>query len=444
MLLGGEAVRGLPLSQVYDKLSQAQKLAVAAQLGRIYREVQTVRGKRCGYPEVAKGESPWYDDDDDNKYDYPDDDESYYTGFEADNARDHSDSGIVRDETNGGGDGDLRAHIRSYCMTWCEPGDSINWDVATDNLPRRVGDWSEVEPSVEDMETVILTEDRFMEGPEPGLKARQVLILQLRRWLHRLDYRGWKDLDEGQAIRDQRHVLTCAWYMAREIIVRNPDVFEPTGDNEDDEDRICLHNPYLGTPENVMVEFRPNSAEPVITGIWDWGNSAFDPRFFSCRAPAWLWSGGPLSKEADPADAAAAPQPPTANTDDDDNTTSHSDDGDRTTTTRTLAKDAGQAHTERASLWYDRHGDEPLDPAATQPGESDAAGREIKRAFDGAAGAFFRRAAYNPDMAFARNLYAVVRDRPWRRDVAPYNLKVMEGLVKEWFVGEARQAARDF
>lgn len=47
-------------------------------------------------------------------------------------------------------------------------------------------------------------------------------------------------------------------------------------------------------------------------------------------------------------------------------------------------------------------------------------------------------------MAFAWNLYAVVRDRPWRRSVAPYNLKVIEHLVTEWYEKEAKVAASEF
>ncbi|KAK8140135.1 hypothetical protein PG984_000201 [Apiospora sp. TS-2023a] len=533
ILLGGPAICGLPLSRVWDRLSRKQKVAVASQLGLVYREVQTMREVGCGYPEIRISNEIGDDEDD------------------YDNV--------------------VRPGIRCYHMTAGE-GDEM-----AKALPNMEEEEEEEEAASEtylaSAGDVVLTRHRLKNGPGFFLKARQILVLQLQRWIHILHHRYPVDLDDDEA-NDQCGLLQCALYMAREIIARNPDVFEPKDEdgNEDDHPNMCLHNPYLGTPENIMVEFRAGSAEPTITGIWDWGASAFDPRFASCRPPSWLWSGGVSAKEeakaakveeekkkaygsvatsaapattgngvvddddddelatvrirglwagrswsaqeaelraafakfgritslvvpydrrtartrlgwatityADADDAAEAcrqmngqplPAPldeqqqqkqPQEDKDEEENKDDDDDTPKMCVVIDTvpyndsiwkprldsleacddrLAVTVQQAHAERDSLWYDRRGDEPLDPTAIRP--TDAAGEEIQRAFDEAVGAPFRRVAYNPDMAFARNLYAVVRDRPWRRSVVGHNLKVLEGLVTAWYEKEAERAA---
>ncbi|KAK7968917.1 translation initiation factor eIF3 subunit [Apiospora saccharicola] len=528
VLLGGPALYGLPLSCVYDKLSRKQKVSVASQLGRVYREVQRMRTVGCGYPELHLNEGV-DDKDDPAKF--------------------------------------FRQAIQPYQMTMAE-GDEMK-----KTLPEKEEkeDESDSETYLASADDVVLTRERLANGPEFHLKARQILILQLKRWIHLLHHRHSVDHDDDKGD-DQCGLLQCALYMAREIIARNPDVFEPKdGDgSEDDHPNMCLHNPYLGTPENIMVQFRPGRAVPTITGIWDWGASAFDPQFASCRPPSWLWRSGVPSKEAKAAEteketyasvAAAAPPPAPpapATTDNGDAgelatvqirglpegrpwpaqraelrpvfakfgriTSMHvacnretgltrngwakvtyadpaeaakacrqmhgqplparldeqqqqqqqqpqEDSNTKNVTTDNetppklwvcidtlsyndshwkphlgpldacdrLAETVQQAHASRDTLWYDRRGDEPLDPTAIKP--TDPAGSEIKRAFDEAVGTPFRRVAYNPDMAFARNLYAVVRDRPWRRAVVGHNLKVLEDLVTAWYEREAERAA---
>ncbi|KAK8035771.1 hypothetical protein PG991_001844 [Apiospora marii] len=561
MLVGGREIRGLPLSCVYDRLSREQKVAVAGQLGRVYREVQGYRQVGCGYPDLAFPEKKNGDDEK------------------------NVDGGNRGDDEDKKKDVVVRLGIRCYHMTKEEENDDrLAWDDMTNVLPETAEDGADSENDLESADELTLTRDRLTEGPRAsGLKSRQILILQLRRWIHYLHYRRPAD-DE---VKDQIGLLQCALHMAREIIARNPDVFDPrTDEGEEGDDRMCFHNPYLGTPENIMVEFLPGHAEPTIRGIFDWGASAFDPHFAACRPPSWLWrssdpsssttsnedekarereakwpvaeaGGAPqtfyvedpygsselttvrigglpegrpgLDQEAElcaafsrfgriawlhaecdlrtgltrrgwgtvtyvhPADAAEAcrrmhgqllprldyykqKQPQEVKDQEKKDDEDHNDTTTATTTTDDndkppkisvrmdithcndtawkrdpsnddepydpLAEDVARAHAERASLWYDRHGDEPLDLAQTQPTDPD--GEAIQRAFDEAVGGPFRRVAYNPDMAFARNLYTAVRDRPWRPSVVGHNLKVIEGLVAEWYEREAQRAASEF
>ncbi|KAK8083860.1 hypothetical protein PG996_002641 [Apiospora saccharicola] len=386
VLLGGPALYGLPLSCVYDKLSRKQKVSVASQLGRVYREVQRMRTVGCGYPELHLNEGV-DDKDDPAKF--------------------------------------FRQAIQPYQMPMAE-GDEMK-----KTLPEKEEkeDESDSETYLASADDVVLTRERLANGPEFHLKARQILILQLKRWIHLLHHRHSVDHDDDKGD-DQCGLLQCALYMAREIIARNP------GTGTRTIILIC----------NIMVEFRPGRAEPTITGIWDWGASAFDPH---------------RNRERDLCKRSSSSTPT--------NTTSTSNTKNVTTDNETppklwvcidtlsyndshwkphlgpldacdrLAETVQQAHASRDTLWYDRRGDEPLDPTAIKP--TDPAGSEIKRAFDEAVGTPFRRVAYNPDMAFARNLYAVVRDRPWRRAVVGHNLKVLEDLVTAWYEREAEWAA---
>ncbi|KAK7977733.1 hypothetical protein PG996_003786 [Apiospora saccharicola] len=50
-------------------------------------------------------------------------------------------------------------------------------------------------------------------------------------------------------------------------------------------DRICLQHPDF-FPRNIMVDFTP---DPGITGIIDWDNANFVPRFAARVPPRWLW-----------------------------------------------------------------------------------------------------------------------------------------------------------
>ncbi|KAK7920943.1 hypothetical protein PG985_008965 [Apiospora marii] len=75
----------------------------------------------------------------------------------------------------------------------------------------------------------------------------------------------------------------------------NMDLFEPLQemvqgmvDNElfkPENDHICLQHPDF-FPRNIMVDFAP---DPVVTGIIDWDDANFSPRFATCIPPRWLW-----------------------------------------------------------------------------------------------------------------------------------------------------------
>ncbi|KAK8039031.1 hypothetical protein PG993_007442 [Apiospora rasikravindrae] len=60
------------------------------------------------------------------------------------------------------------------------------------------------------------------------------------------------------------------------------ELFEPVNDH------ICLQHPDF-LPRNIMVDFTP---DPVITGIIDWDDANFVPRFAARVPPGWLWQSG--------------------------------------------------------------------------------------------------------------------------------------------------------
>ena len=57
---------------------------------------------------------------------------------------------------------------------------------------------------------------------------------------------------------------------------------------ESEDGHICLQHPDF-FPRNIMVDFQP---DPVITGVIDWDDANFVPRFAARIPPRWLWQTG--------------------------------------------------------------------------------------------------------------------------------------------------------
>lgn len=60
-------------------------------------------------------------------------------------------------------------------------------------------------------------------------------------------------------------------------------------------------------PRNILINIA-DSESIEITGILDWDDALFAPRFMACRAPFWLWEGEEEVDEGDEYEALKAPQ----------------------------------------------------------------------------------------------------------------------------------------
>ncbi|KAK6845292.1 hypothetical protein PG995_015402 [Apiospora arundinis] len=125
-------------------------------------------------------------------------------------------------------------------------------------------------------------------------------------------------------------------------------------------DHICLQHPDF-FPRNIMIDFQP---DPTITGIIDWDDVNFAPRFAARILPRWLWQTG---------------------WGDDGNEEAQDDDDE--------CGQCGHGHD-----WNE----EPLDVAGNEPSTPEDA--EIKRAFEKAAGEHWIWEATSPWFPLARRL----------------------------------------
>ncbi|KAK8140129.1 hypothetical protein PG984_000195 [Apiospora sp. TS-2023a] len=235
------------LEYSYHYMSQEQKVQVAAQLGRVYREIQTARAPFCGYPTgIKEGEDD--DDDDDEK------------------TKKHG-AIIKRFPMLSKDDDDVKE-------------DQIDWDAMLKALP--------------DDDDSTFTRADFLGDVAPGTKAAEILFSSILRWEHRLRFcKGPRPKEENPLL------VNVAWSAVYCLLWRNRNVFSFS--DEEDDDYICLHNGNLGLPANLQIEFFDNNGdgivvddpdqlraagEPRITTIRDWDAAAFEPRFAGCRPPS--------------------------------------------------------------------------------------------------------------------------------------------------------------
>jgi hypothetical protein len=62
-------------------------------------------------------------------------------------------------------------------------------------------------------------------------------------------------------------------------------------------------------PRNILVEVIDDSSIKI-TGVLDWDDALFVPKFVACRAPFWLWEGKETMDECDEYEALKEPQDP--------------------------------------------------------------------------------------------------------------------------------------
>ncbi|KAK8055051.1 hypothetical protein PG993_000278 [Apiospora rasikravindrae] len=316
-------IPGRRVAGTFDDMTQEQKVLLAAELGRTYRRIQSVRRDFSGIYELT-------DEDIDNAGINQPLPSMKLTRY-----------GIVEEGWRN--------------FSWDEVRDSIKEDDS-----RKQGQ--------------VLTRSNFMEDT-PGMTARENLLLIFERRIQRNRY-----LESHEWENDY---LEPALKIVREIVEKesNAGVF-PSSTCD-----ICLNNPAILSPQNVLVDF-DDEGKPVITGIVEWSYAEFVPHFLACPPPEGFWTFGPAYRDE---------------SDSDSDSEDESDDEDA---------DCYMPYRELLD------GDQPFNVAGVQ----------VKHAFDEAVGEAFRVAACTPDIVFARRYFAVAACQGWWT----CDPRELRKLAKEW------------
>ncbi|KAK8087833.1 hypothetical protein PG997_002794 [Apiospora hydei] len=316
-------IPGRLLSDIFDDLPQEQKVLVAAELGRTYRRIQSVRGNFSGIYDIVD------DEDIDNE-------------------------GINQALPP------TKLMPFGMIQEGCE--DDLNWNEVRESI--KEGDDRE--------KGQVLTRSNLLEDA-PNMTAREILLLMFERWIQR--NRHWRGRDfENECL---ERALEIVWELVDKEA--NAHVFSTSAACD-----ICLNNPDVEAPQNFLVDL-DGEGRPVITGIMEWDGVELVPHFVGCMPPDGLWTFGPAEEDYL-----------------DDEEEEDDDDYD-----------------------FDMPDHEPLDTELPH----NAAGAEVKRAFDEAVGAAFRAAAYSPDMVFAHRYFAFAACQGWQG----CDFIGIEELAEEWY-----------
>ncbi|KAK8140115.1 hypothetical protein PG984_000181 [Apiospora sp. TS-2023a] len=226
-------IPGKPLTEVYNNMTQEQKVMVAAELGRTWYRLEGVCGLYSGDPVPAK------DDE------HVEEDDEFAPQFKS----------MMR--------------IRPFGLVEDRFEDKLDWDQIRDSI-------AEGDDKHKDQ---VLHRFNLLED-EPASTARKILLLTFERRIQR--NRHW-------AIRKyENYDLEPALEIVRDIVNKECNAASfPRAEFE-----IGLHNPdLLGVPENIMVDF-DGEGKPVVTGLADWDLTEWAPRFLRCQPPTWLWTPG--------------------------------------------------------------------------------------------------------------------------------------------------------
>ncbi|KAK8083879.1 hypothetical protein PG996_002660 [Apiospora saccharicola] len=381
-------------------MTQAQKVAVAQELGRVYQKIRSRTHWSSGTFKMVldrDGSSDTYEAI--VAREYGQDSGSESNGSEEDSGSE-SDDGWEDEGLNGSG---FAIDLRPFGMP--EERDyrpEVDWDAMHAALAEDVNG-----------DEKLLTKDNLCAEPR-DLPARDILFLMFKRRIHRNQYYREKETRE-ERLEENEKLLKPALAIIETIVERNGDLFGNESDsiNREGKDAICLSNmSMLVKPDNILVDFafaaggqdagkgdnnNNNNNKPTITGLLGWDEATFKPWVLGCRAPDWLWP--PKEESSDGKD----------NEKDEEDKDGNDGDG-------SVGCDGSCA---------DYPDPEPLDPI--QP--TDPAGAEIKRAFDAAAGERFQAAAYNTDLVFARRILDVVR-RGGEWTVC--DTDELQRLIEEW------------
>ena len=213
------------------------------------------------------------------------------------------------------------------------------------------------DPRVSEMGDELLTNETLEAEPE-GLNSRDTVLLAFKRRLY--------------------YSTKCNFPWEVDIERKAIDVINDVARDGLLDDHInCLWHTDL-FPRNIMFDEETWPENPYISGILDWDDAAFAPRFMACRPPDWLWD---------------------TRADDDDSSS-----------------------------------DEPLD--TLQPQTAEAA--EIKEAFDLSVGEVYCKLAYNPKLIVVRRLLLHCLQAQW----SDSTLKRFQDVLDHWEILKANDLAR--
>ncbi|KAI1073877.1 kinase-like domain-containing protein [Whalleya microplaca] len=224
---------------------------------------------------------------------------------------------------------------------------------------------------VEDMHDDMLTPETLRKDP-PELTAEGILTMAFKRQLFYSTNR-----DFFWEVEIQEKSLDAIQEMAKDGLL---------GDNT-----VCLWHTDL-FPRNIMVDVETEPSNPIITGLLDWDEAAYAPRFVASRPLDWLWDLETWGPHAEKHEAEK------------DNNSEHDAESDG----------EGEPSTD----------DEPLE--AVQPRTSEEL--EIKQAFDEAAGEAYALAAYEPRLIIARRLLHHSLHPEWEDAI----LEKFETVLDHW------------
>ncbi|KAK8073538.1 hypothetical protein PG994_004437 [Apiospora phragmitis] len=105
----------------------------------------------------------------------------------------------------------------------------------------------------------------------PGLSVDEIMLAIYQRHMH-----------HSPGCRKEDHDHSLKLYEPLQEMMQNLVDLKIFGS-----DAICLHRPDLFT-RNIMIDSTAD-ADPVITGVVDWDDALFVPRFAAREPPRWLW-----------------------------------------------------------------------------------------------------------------------------------------------------------
>ncbi|KAI1075581.1 hypothetical protein F5B20DRAFT_585171 [Whalleya microplaca] len=170
--------------------------------------------------------------------------------------------------------GEIMVHEQDF-----KHGDDISTRIFVQAFGTEVPDYPDYSIDWFNKDSGILSLERLRHDP-PGLSVNDIMVTLFKRRMYQAENR--KPAPES----DHFDYFRPCQLMIEDMIDRG--LFEP------ENDVICLLHSDL-YPQNIMVDFTPNL---VITGVLDWDNAKFGPRFAGRVPPWWLWHEHHGSKDA--------------------------------------------------------------------------------------------------------------------------------------------------
>ncbi|KAK7968903.1 hypothetical protein PG988_007976 [Apiospora saccharicola] len=246
--------RGRSLKDTYDGMTQAQKVAVAQELGRVYQKIRSRTHWSSGTFKMVidrDGSSDTYESIVAREHEQDGGSESNGSEEDGDSESDDEweDEGL-----NGSG---FAIDLRPFGMP--EERDyrpEVDWDAMHAAL---AADVNGVEK--------LLTKDNLC-AEARDLPARDILFLMFKRRIHRNQYYREKEMREERLAEDE-NLLKPARAIIETIVERNGDLF--------------------GNESDSLIDREGKYAISYDHGTVGWDEATFRPWVLGCRAPDWLW-----------------------------------------------------------------------------------------------------------------------------------------------------------